>query len=319
MTTSHDATPSATTAASQRFVAEHMARAVTLGDHLADLAETPSAFLADIHKGLALMADPASAEGIRLVAPTIGPVLGVRLPLLEATFKQFRKGIKDVPPAGLFDIADRLLMEEAAEFHWFGMWLLERLLAADTERTWKLMRRAARDAGDWVSVDTLAHAYALGLLLESKRWSDVQQLVHSPSRWERRLVGATVATLPHIKRVGAKDKSVAGRCLMLIGQLMGDPEPDVQKALSWALRSLAPIDPAGVVAFATKETETARSTKDGGRAWVIKAALSKLPPEAQSKLRPMLAGVRRRPSAPSQIHAAASAADPASTTAAPRP
>ena len=80
MTTSHDATPSATTAASQRFVAEHMARAVTLGDHLADLAETPSAFLADIHKGLALMADPASAEGIRLVAPTIGPVLGVRLP-----------------------------------------------------------------------------------------------------------------------------------------------------------------------------------------------------------------------------------------------
>ncbi len=318
MTTSHDATPSATTVASQRFIAEHMAKAVALGDHLADLAETPNAFLADIHKGFAQMSDPASADGIRAVAPTIGPVLGVRLPLLEATFKQFRKCIKDVPAAGLFDIADRLLREEDAEFHWFGMWMLERLLAADTERTWQMMRRAARDAGDWISVDTLAHPYALGLLLESKRWSDVQQLVHSSSRWERRLVGATVATLPHIKRVGAKDKSVAGRCLMLIGQLMGDPEPDVQKALSWALRSLAPIDPAGVVAFATKEAETARTTKDGGRAWVIKDALPKLPPEAQSTLRPILAGVRRRASAPSQIQAAASAVDPALITAAPR-
>lgn len=319
MTTSHAATPSATTAASQRFIAENMAKAVALGDHLTDLAQAPNAFLADIHNGFAQMADPAAAAGIRAVAPTIGPVLGVRLPLLEATFKQFRKSIKNVPAAALFDIADHLQGEEAAEFHWFGMWMLERLLAADPDRAWQMMRWAARDASDWISVDTLAHPYALGLLLESKRWSDVQQLVHSSSRWERRLVGATVATLPHIKRVGAKDKRVAGSCLMLIGQLMGDPEPDVQKALSWALRSLAPIDPAGVVAFATKEAEQARSTKDGGRAWVIKDALPKLPPEAQATLKLMLAGVRRRPSAPSQMHAAAAAVDPTSIAAAPRP
>jgi len=313
------AAPSAITVASQLFVEQHMARAVALGEHLADLVEAPNAFMADINKGLAQLSDANAVDGIRVIAPGIGPVLGVRLPLLEATHKRLRKGMKGAPTAAVLEIADRLLREEAAEIRWFGMMTLERLLSSDSDRTWQLMRRAAREATDWVSVDTLAHSFATGLLLEPRRWSDLQMLVHSSSRWERRLVGATVATLPHIKRVGAKDTGVAGRGLMLIGQLMGDAEPDVQKALSWALRSLAPIDPAGVVAFATREAETARNTNDGGRAWVIKDALPKLPVEAQVSLRATLAGIRRRPSAPSQSHAAAPAVDSASTGAAPRP
>jgi 3-methyladenine DNA glycosylase AlkD len=309
MTPGAVAAPSAITVASQLFVEQHMATAVALGEHLADLIEAPGAFMADINKGLAQLADPNAADGIRVIAPGIGPVLGVRLPLLEATHKQFRKGMKGAPTPAVLEIADRLLLAEAAEIRWFGMMTLERLVASDSDRTWQLMSRAAHEATDWISVDTLAHSFATGLLLEPRRWSDLQMLVHSSSRWERRLVGATVATLPHIKRVGAKDTGVAGRGLMLIGQLMGDTEPEVQKALSWAIRSVAPIDPAGVVAFATREAETARKTNDGGRAWVIKDALPKLPAAAQVSLRAALAGIRRRPSAPSQSNAARRPAD----------
>ena len=33
----------------------------------------------------------------------------------------------------------------------------------DTERTWQLLRRAAREAGDWITVDSLAHPYGKGI------------------------------------------------------------------------------------------------------------------------------------------------------------
>ncbi len=34
---------------------------------------------------------------------------------------------------------------------------------AETERTWQLLRRAAREAGDWITVDSLAHPYGKGI------------------------------------------------------------------------------------------------------------------------------------------------------------
>ena len=125
------AAPSAITVASQLFVEQHMARAVALGEHLADLVEAPNAFMADINKGLAQLSDANAVDGIRVIAPGIGPVLGVRLPLLEATHKRLRKGMKGAPTAAVLEIADRLLREEAAEIRWFGMMTLERLLSSD--------------------------------------------------------------------------------------------------------------------------------------------------------------------------------------------
>jgi hypothetical protein len=93
-----------------------------------------------------------------------------------------------------------------------------------------------------------------------------------------------------------------------MGQLIGDDEPDVQKALSWALRSLIVIDSDGVAAFARDETDTARATGDGHRAWVIRDTLPKLDPTIAAGLRGQLDGIRRRPGAPSTSRAAATAA-----------
>jgi hypothetical protein len=105
----------------------------------------------------------------------------------------------------------------------------------------------------------------------------------------------------------------------LIGQLIGDAEPDVQKALSWALRSLAPIDTAAVVTFVEREAEKARATDDGHRAWVLRDSLSKLPNDAQKNLKACLQGIRRRPGAPSTSLAATTAAELASADADQRP
>ena len=313
------ATQSATTAASNAFVAAHMNQAVALGARLAELIADPDAFIEATRAGLAELADPAVIDGIHSIAPGLGAVLGVRLPLLEGTHREFRRATKGASTAHILDVTDRLLREDAADIRWFGMWNLERLLATDPERTWQLMRGAAAKAGEWISVDTLAHPYGAGILREPRRWSELQLLVHSPSRWERRLVGSTIATLPHVKLAGARDRAVVTGGLALVEQLIGDNEPDVQKALSWALRNLAALDSGAVVAFLETETAAARSTDDGSRAWVIRDSLSKIPTETAARLRSQLEGIRRRPGAPSTSRAAAAAAKSASTGAAPRP
>jgi 3-methyladenine DNA glycosylase AlkD len=299
--------PSAVTIASEAFVAEHRRQAAALGERLAGFVADPEGFATALSAGLAELGDPAVVAGIRSVTPGLGPVLGVRLPLLDGAHKAFRRGTRKTSTALLLDCIDRLQREEYCELRWFGMWSFGRLLVTDPERTWQLMRAAAREAGEWITVDTLAHPYAEGILREPRRWAEIEQLVYSPSRWERRLVGSTLATMPHVNLPGSRDKPAFQRGLALIGQLIGDNEPDVQKALSWALRSYAALDPAAVGAFLDEEVQTARRTRDGNRAWVIRDTLAKLPDEAE-RYRQILDGIRRQPGGPSTSTAATTAA-----------
>jgi hypothetical protein len=101
---------------------------------------------------------------------------------------------------------------------------------------------------------------------------------------------------------------VARHGLDLIGQLLGDDEPDVQKALAWALRSLTLVDLAAVTAFCEIEAVRAAEGSDGHRAWVIRDALPKLDPDAAGRIRARLDGLRRKAGAPSTSAAAAAAA-----------
>jgi 3-methyladenine DNA glycosylase AlkD len=309
---------SAVTAAANRFVAEHLAEATALGVRLADLAQDPDAFVSAIERGFETLADPIYAAGSQSVAPGLGPILGVRMPLMEAANKTFKRGTRHTSTSLLLDTLDRLLRQELREIRWFGIWNLGRLLPTDPERTWQLLRRSAHEADEWITVDTLAHPYGEGILLDRRRWAELEQLVYSPSRWERRLVGSTLATMPHVNVPGGRDQLVVRRGLVLIGQLIGDAEPDVQKALSWALRTAATLDSVAVTALLEAETQTARRNLDGYRAWVIRDSLSKLPDETAAGLRASLDGIRRGPGAPSTSTAAATAAAFLGTGTAPR-
>jgi hypothetical protein len=48
---------------------------------------------------------------------------------------------------------------------------------------------------DWIEVDALAQAWAVGILAEPFRWAELEQLVYSSDAMERRLVGSTLATM----------------------------------------------------------------------------------------------------------------------------
>jgi 3-methyladenine DNA glycosylase AlkD len=318
-TTTARATATAVTAASNAFVAGHLATATELGERMAEVVHDPDAFVATTTRGFEALADPVYADGSRSVAPGLGPVLGVRLPLMEAANKTFKRGTRRTSTVILLDAMDRLLRHELRELRWFGIWNLERLIATDPERTWQLLRRAAGEADEWITVDTLAHPYGRGILADPRRWAEIEQLAFSPSRWERRLVGSTLATMPHVDRKLGRDPAVVRRGISLVGQLIGDAEPDVQKALSWALRNFAVLDPAPVTAFLEAEAEAARRSDDGGRAWVIRDSLNKLPADSAARLRATVDGIRRRPGAPSTSRAAATAAQFDLTGAAQRP
>ncbi|HEY0443033.1 MAG TPA: DNA alkylation repair protein [Candidatus Limnocylindrales bacterium] len=292
------------TANAVAFVAARRDSAEQLGAALGELISDPDAFALELRRGLTALADPSYIAMQRFIAPGIGPVLGVRWPLNAAVARGFRRATRGDRPSQLLFLADRLFREEHLELRWFAFGLLEPALPSEPERTWQLMRRAAREANDWITVDSLAHPYARGILLEAYRWAELEQLVFSRSRWERRLVGSTIATMPFLDRTAGREAAVARRALTLIGDVIGDDEADVQKALSWALRSMLLVDAAAVEAFCRREAALAAESNDGHRAWVIRDVLGKLPDAAASEIRAVLGGVRRRAGVPATSRAA---------------
>ena len=313
---------SPTTARAAAFVAAHRDPAETLGTALAELVNDPDAFATALSRGLAGLADLEYLAGQRRVAPGIGLLHGVRAPLLAAVQRGFRQVTRRDRSTPLLFVADRLLREPELEARWFAFGLLERTLDAETERTWQLLRRAAREAGDWITVDSLAHLYAQGITAEPYRWAELEQLVYSPWRWERRLVGSTIATMTHGNGGNERGQEVPGRALPILAQLMGDAEPDVQRALSWAYRCLATVDLEATEAALHIEAAQATATSDGHRAWVIRDTLDNLEPTTADKLRTQLSGIRKRAGMPATSAAAETAArfgDPPDRVAQPEP
>jgi 3-methyladenine DNA glycosylase AlkD len=302
-----DRSASAATEHAVAFVAEHKPRAEAIGRDLAELTGDPEVFADTLRSGLRELADPEYLEGQRRVAPGIGAVLGVRWPLIEAVKRGFRETTRRERTSTWLFVADRLLREPELESHWFAFGLLERLVSDEPERTWQLVRRAAREAADWITVDSLAHVVGKGILAEPYRWAELEQLVYSPSRWERRLIGSTIATTPFVDRRAGRRPEVAQHGLSLIAQLIGDAEPDVQKALAWALRSLVVVDLDAVTAFCEAEASRAADANDGHRAWVIRDTLPKLDAARAAAIRARLDGIRRKPGAPATSEAAKAA------------
>jgi len=300
--------PSPSTERARAFVADRLERAADLGRGLGDLVQDPPGVAAALRTALEELADPEYLAGQQFVAPGIGPTHGVRTPLLGALGRGFRAATRGDSPSTLLFVADRLFGEREREARWFAIGILERTLPREPERTWQLLRRASHEADDWITVDTLAHPAGKGILAEPYRWAELEQLVYAPSRWERRLVGSTIATIPFVDRTVGRDPAVASRGLELLGLLIGDAAPDVQKALAWAYRSMALVDLPATTAALEAEAALAAGSADGHRAWVIRDALEKLDPADAARLRTRLEGIRRRPGAPSTSVAAATAA-----------
>jgi 3-methyladenine DNA glycosylase AlkD len=279
----------------QAFVAERLHAARGLGEALGELIDQPEEFVAVARDGLISLADHGYQAEQGRVAPGSGPVFGVRNPLLSSVTRQLRAALNQGSAASALWLAERLVAEPEREFTLIAHACLLRSLPDDPERTWQLMRGLARAAHEWISVDSLAELYAAGILREHYRWAELEQLVYSASRWERRLVGSTVARLPYEVRRADRNRLINTPALTVVESLLGDAESDVQKALSWALRSWREVDPRGVNELIRAQADDARRTNDGFRAWVLRDALTSPLTDAAfaAEIRARLEGVRR--------------------------
>jgi hypothetical protein len=106
-------------------------------------------------------------------------------PLIEAVKRGFRESTKGDRTSTWLFVADRLLRQPPLEPRWFAFGMLERTIADEPERTWQLVRRPPARRRTGSPVDALAHVAGKGILNETYRWAELEQLVYSPSRWER--------------------------------------------------------------------------------------------------------------------------------------
>jgi 3-methyladenine DNA glycosylase AlkD len=285
------------------LVEARMPDAHALGERLADLIGEPEAFVAELRAGLAALADDEYATAQERVAPGSGATIGTRWPLIHEIERTLRAPFAEASSAWVLSLAMRLAAEPEREIRLFALPCLRRTLPGDPERSWQLLRRLARGAEDWISVDSIAEIYAQGVLAERFRWAELEQLVYSDRRMERRLVGSTLARIPFELPTARRRLLDPAPALDLLTQLMGDADDQVQKALAWALRNWAQVDRAAVGEWLQAQSLVAAATDDGHRAWVIRDALAPQPPEVAAPIRARLAGIRRRAGAPSTSRA----------------
>ncbi len=193
------------------FVAQHRHEATELGERLCDLIDEPSAFLDALRQGLLRLADPEFDAMAERVSPGTASTYVVRAPLLEAVRGPLERALAEGSSIPALQLGEHLSEAEDRDLRLFALPCLRRSLQQDPEQTWQVLRRMGRRAGDWVEVDSLADLWARGILAERFRWAELEQLLYSQQVYERRLIGATLATMPHRVPSGQARRAPARR------------------------------------------------------------------------------------------------------------
>ena len=293
------------------FVSAHLDEATALGQRLAELIDQPDEYLRALAEGLGALSEPAYLEMVTRACPQTEARFLVRGALSDAIAAPVKQALREGSSISALQLAHRLVGAEHRDLRLYAHEPLRRALPEDPEMSWQLMRRLGRAAEDWIATDSLADLWARGVLAEPFRWAELEQLLYSQHTYERRLVAAALATIPHrlprTRRDELRPERVE-RALELLRMLMGDAEVMVQKALSWAIREWTPVDPEATAAFLRAQAEVAAEDRDGARAWVIRDALSKQPADLAGELKAQLEGIRRNAKSPSTSIASTQAA-----------
>lgn len=167
------------------------------------------------------------------------------------------KELKGAAPADVIDAAHRL---KAAGLDWFG-W---ELIYAD---------KRALDSVDIATVEALGQGMAswpetdgFGMILAGPAWlrgriadADIRRWAKSDDMWWRRAALVATTGLNNKSRGGTGD---AARTLAIVDMLADGREDMIVKAVSWALRMLAPWQPDAVRDYvAANETRLAPRVK----------------------------------------------------------
>lgn len=164
---------------------------------------------------------------------------------LRAVRRRFSKALTDAPGTDVLELACRLFERFGHRF--VACELVNQHPGAAAAVRESHLRRLGKGLDGWGSVDVF------GTLVSGPAWREKQvseAVVHawtrSPDRWWRRTALVSTVALNVKARGGRGD---ARRTLAVCAKLVDDHDDMVEKALSWALRSLVPHDARAVREF----------------------------------------------------------------------
>jgi 3-methyladenine DNA glycosylase AlkD len=180
-------------------------------------------------------------------APAQRPWLGVPVPAIRGVVRDLARLTRDRPPAFVLRLALALVRRGSLEARQVGYELIGRRADALALVDRAMAERLGRGNDNWASVDAFATtvtgpAWRRGHL----RDSDLLAWARSSDPWWRRTALVSTVALNTASRGGRGDTR---RTLLICRAAMTDVTPMIARALSWALRSLAPHAPAAVLTF----------------------------------------------------------------------
>jgi len=169
---------------------------------------------------------------------------------IRAMRREFSKRLKSAPPSEVMCIAAKLLETPSGVYRFVAYELVHHHKAALSQLSAKDLEELGRGISSWDQTDTFG-IYLAGPVWQGRQVADavIHKWARSNDRWWRR--AALVATVPlNSKSWGGRGD--VRRTLSVCRMLEIDRDPMVVKALSWALRVLAKVEPRAVQRYVTE-------------------------------------------------------------------
>jgi len=185
---------------------------------------------------VAALVDSAVADVLALPVKSAAPMRAARVAL--------SRQLKSAEPTGLIDAAMRL---KAKGLDWFGWELVYAHKPTLKSIDLATVEKLGEGMASWPQTD------GFGMILAGPAWlygrlddRDIVRWARSDDLWWRRAALVATTGLNNKSRGGRGD---APRTLKIVELLIDDREDMIVKAVSWALRMLAPWQPRAVEAF----------------------------------------------------------------------
>jgi len=201
-------------------------------------------------EGLKELADEKRKQLSTYYYPTSMEVIGVTSPNIKLVLKELRNVIKKEPPYKKLELAVSFVKTNVFECQQIAYGLIHMEKTLQKTLNTKFLDDLMGTQDNWVSTDSYAcyvHGVAWNLdIIDSDR---ILSMLSSDNLWTKRIAVVSAVALNRKSHGGKGDTP---HTLMVCENVIDDHRDMVQKALSWALRSLIAHDKTSVQHFLDK-------------------------------------------------------------------
>ena len=202
----------------------------------------------------------------RLLAADV-KVIGVRVPEIRRLARSMRSDHPDLTVESAAQLLDALCAERVRDEILLGIFTLSQYRRQFSPALWDHVERCVDALDNWETCDQLAiNVVGEMVAREMSLLACLLDWTRSANRWRRRCAVAATTVL------NQKGRTRHAESLRVCDQLMTDEDPDVRKAVAWAIREVAKASEAEAFAFLQRWKRTAHPR-------VIREGSQKLTPE----------------------------------------